>query len=206
MNKAERKEIITRARDPNRDDWPAELRELPTERMRAFVVHYVANRNAAGACREAGYLSPDASAEQFAKQGYKLLCDDRIVAAIGAIVKRQIRSLGPAAAEALRSILVTPYHKDQARVALAIAERIEPTAQKVDVTHTHKLDHDAEAEAQLRSLMALGVAREKLIEVFGEFGLQRLETKIGIEAKPAEIIDGDYSEVERDPDADLLGE
>jgi hypothetical protein len=54
--------------------------------------------------------------------------------------------------------------------------------------------------------MALGVAREKLIEVFGEFGLQRLETKIGIEAKPGEIIDGDYSEVERDPDADLLGE
>jgi hypothetical protein len=137
-----------------------------------------------------------------ARIAYRLLHTDRIVEALRALLKRDIRTLGPAAHKAMKQILETPFHKDQARVAIAIADRLDPPVQRIEgeFKHTHVLDHESEAEAQYRTLMALGVAREKLIEVFGEFGLERLEAKL---APPeAKVIDAEFSEV--DPDDELL--
>lgn len=195
------KELI----EADRHDWPAEVQALRSDKEREFVMRFIDTNNGAAAARHAGYGNPDGSSspETMARIAYRLLHTDRIIEAIRALLKRDIRTLGPAAHKAMKQILETPYHKDQARVAIAIADRLDPPVQKIEgeFKHTHTLDHEAEALNQLRSLKALGVAREKLAEVFGQFGLERLEAKL--EPEP---IDVEFSEVGRDPDAEILGE
>ena len=60
---------------------------------------------------------------------------------------------------------------------------------------THKVDHEGEALAQLRMLRALGVARDRLEEVFGYTGLARYEQMLALEdeRKP---IDAEFSVIE----------
>lgn len=186
--------------DMTRGEWPAELRALSSDKRRMFVLHYLNHRNGARASKEAGYLPETATAEDHAQNAYKLLHDETVCDAIIAMTRRQLRTLAPEAINAIKETLATPFNKDRMRAAAMVLERTDSVTQKVDVTHTHVLDHEGEAVAQLRSLMALGVAREKLVEVFGEFGLQRLEAKI--EAKP-EPITVEYEEVDPDPDAAL---
>ena len=77
-----------------------------------------------------------------------------------------------------------------------VFERIAPVKQQIDVTHTHEIvDHDAEALKHLRALKALGVARDKLAEVFGGFGLDRLEARVALEDK-SQAIEADYKVIE----------
>ena len=194
--------------EAGRTDWPEEYQALRTDRERAFVLLYMQDGNAAKAAREAKYGNEagTSTAEPMARIAYRLTTTQRIVDAIQAVAKRQIRSLAPSVVSTLKHILSQPFHKDAGKIALALAEKIEPTRQVVsgEIKHVHSLDHEGEAEAQYRTLRALGVAREKLVEVFGEFGLERLEAKIASEAKP--VIDAEYEEVPRDPDAELFGE
>lgn len=186
-----------------REEWPAEVRDLPTDKMRKFVLHYVSHRNGARASREAGYLPETATAEDHAQNAYKILHREDVTNAVIAMTRRQLRQLAPEAINAIKETLQTTFHKDRMRAAAMVLERTDAPVQRVEgkITHTHVLDHEAEALNQLRSLKALGVARDKLIEVFGQFGLERLEAKL--EPEPIEV---EYQEVERDPDADLLGE
>lgn len=183
-----------------RGEWPAEVRDLPTDKMRTFALCYVVHRNGARASREAGYLPETATAEDHAQNAYKLLHREDVTNAVIAMTRRQLRTLAPEAINAIKETLQTTFHKDRMRAAAMVLERTDAPVQKIEgnITHTHVLDHEAEALNQLRSLMALGVAREKLIEVFGQFGLERLEAKL--EPEP---IDAEYREV--DPDDELLG-
>jgi len=181
--------------------WPAELRALPTDKMRLFTLRYCVHRNGAQASREAGYLPSTATAEDHAQNAYKILHREDVTEAVVAMTKRQLRSLAPAALNTLKAAMDKPWGSEGIRAALAILERTDSVTQKVSVEHTHKIDHEAEALNQLRSLKALGVAREKLAEVFGQFGLERLEAKL-----LPEPIDAEFSVVERDPDAEIFGE
>lgn len=182
-------------------EWPAELRALPTDKLRLFTLNYLNHRNGARASREAGYLPETATAEDHAQNAYKVLHRQDVCDAIIALTRRQLRALAPNAINALKNAMDKPFGPEGIRAALAVLDRTDSVSQKIDVTHTHKTDHEAEALNQLRSLRALGVARDKLIEVFGAFGLERLEAKL-----LPEPIDAEFSEVERDPDAELLGE
>lgn len=186
-----------------REDWPAEVRDLPTDKMRKFVLHYVTHRNGARASKEAAYLPETADALDHAQNAYKLLHREDVTDAVIAMTRRQLRTLAPEAINALKETLASPWHKDRVRAAAMVLERTDAPVRKIEgeIKHTHVLDHEAEALNHLRSLKALGVARDKLAEVFGQFGLERLEAKL--EPEP---IDAEYAEVERDPDADLFGE
>ena len=175
-------------------EYPAEVRALPTDKLRLFTLHYLNHRNGARASREAGYLPETATAEDHAQNAYKILHRSDVVDAIIALTRRQLRSLAPTALNTLKYAMESPFHKDSVKASLAILERTDSVTQKIDVRHTHVVDHENEAINQLRSLKALGVAREKLVEVFGQFGLERLEAKLEPEA-----IDAEYTEVE-DPD------
>src|SRR5262249_53474312 len=79
----------------------------------------------------------------------------------------------------------------------AVLERLDPTVQKVEVEHTHHIDHDTEALNQLRTLKALGVARDKLVEVFGEIGLDRFEKQLALEDKST-VVDAEFTEVKEE--------
>jgi hypothetical protein len=183
---------------------PCMLACRPDERE--FVLHIVAGKSNAEAAKLAGWGEPNSSAATLARIGYRVSHRPRVIEAVGEEVKKLTRSRATLkAAHAIDQILDNVFHKDVARVALAVLERTDPTIQKHEVEVTHLIDHEQEALDQLRSLRALNVAREKLIELYGAFGLERLEKKLAIENK-GNVVDAEFSEVAHDPDADLLGE
>jgi phage terminase small subunit len=193
---------VAKIPDERESFGPCMLACRPDERE--FVLHVIAGKSNAEAAKLAGWGEAESSAATLARIGHRLAHRERIIAAIGEEVKKLTRSRATLkAAQAIDEILDNSYHRDRARVALAVLERVDPTIQKHEVEVTHKIDHEQEALDQLRSLRALNVAREKLIELYGAFGLERLEKKLAIENKGS-VVDAEFSEV--DPDADLLGE
>jgi hypothetical protein len=195
---------VAKIPDERESFGPCMLACRPDERE--FVLHVIARKSNAEAAKLAGWGEPDSSANTLSRIGHRLAHRDRIIAAIGEEVKKLTRSRATLkAAQVIDEILNNSYHKDAARVALSVLERVDPTIQKHEVEVAHKIDHEAEALDQLRSLRALNVAREKLIELYGAFGLERLEKKLAIENK-GNVVDAEFSEVAHDPDADLLGE
>jgi hypothetical protein len=176
-----------------------------TPREREFVLHVMQNKPFAEAARLSGCGTPDSTAETFARIGYRYSHRPRVIEAMKEEAAKQMRTTLPAALKAVKDIIQNPFSKDRARTALAVIERADPTIQKQEIQVTHTINHEAEAIDQLRTLKALNVARDKLIEVFGCFGLERLEKKLAIENK-SDVIDADFAEVPRDPDAELLGE
>lgn len=173
------------------------------QRFVELVVHE--QKSFSEAAKLAGWGTPESNSNTYARIGFRLSHRPRIQDAIAEEIKKLTRSKTVLkAAQAVDEILDHSYHKDRARVALAVLEKIDPTVQKSEVAVNVKIDHEAEALNQLRSLLALGVAREKLIDLYGAFGLERLEEKIAIEDK-SNVVDAEYAEVATDPDADLLG-
>jgi hypothetical protein len=68
-------------------------------------------------------------------------------------------------------------HRDHARAVGMLLDRVDPIATRHDmvVTHRHE-DPDRMALEELKALRKLGTAREKLLELYGPNGLDRLET------------------------------
>ena len=173
----------------------------PKERV--YVLAVMAGETWANAARIAGYGTPDSTPATLATIGNRLKGYPRVSAALVEEAKQSLRSLAPKAVDTVRKVLDDFDAKARLKAADMILARSDPSVTRVEgkVEHTHHLDHDAEALNQLRSLKALGVARDKLIEVFGDFGLQRLEAKL--EPKPLDV---EFSEVECASNADPVGE
>lgn len=78
-------------------------------------------------------------------------------------------------------------------------DRIDPlvSKQQIDVTHRHE-DPDRASLEELKALRKLGTSREKLLELYGENGVDRLEmleaAEIAQRAAAAQIIDGKVTE------------
>ncbi len=160
------------------DDYgPAMTACLPKER--AFVLALLDGKTGAQAARQAGYGVEGSTAETFARIAHRTLTRNRVIEALAEQSRKTIRSLAPSAIQAVKDILTTTNHKDRAKVALNVIERVDPTVQRVDAHVTHEIvDHRQEALTQLRALKALGVTREKLIELFGFTGLPMLEQQL----------------------------
>jgi hypothetical protein len=187
------------------------MRALPNDRWRAFVEFYVLgtltnkardNYGAqAEAVRKAGFGGPKTKPSTLAQIGWKLMRDDRIIAAVAEESRKLLRSGAPEAVRALRNMVNDPAHKDHARAVGMVLDRMDPvtTHQHIDVIHKH-VDPDQEALEELRALRQLGVTREKMLETFGYNGLDRLERLEATDnvrrAQEAKIIDGDAVEVE----------
>lgn len=175
------------------------------EDEREFVIHAIQGKPYAECARLAGWGKPDSSAATMARIGFRISHRPRVIDAIIEEGKKVARTAVPKAAQAVNQILDNQHHKDRARTALAILERVDPTVQRQEIEVTHTINHEQEAIEQLRTLKALNVAHEKLIEIFGSFGLERLEKKLQLEHK-SDVIDVEFAEVPRDPDAAILGE
>jgi phage terminase small subunit len=186
---------------------PASLAALPTERMRKFVLarfeqdekgNFLSKGQAA---LRAGYSG--SSAHVLASIGQKLMRDPRIVAAYNDEFERQVRDHGLPALKALQEITSDKFHKDRAKVALALVERAAPTVQRIDAHHTLEIiDQNQLAVDHLRKLKQLGTPREGLIAEFGINGLPHFEAMLAEqEARKANIVDCDFVEISPDTSA-----
>jgi phage terminase small subunit len=176
-----------------------QMAALPTARQRAFItcLFEVDGRgdvlSAAACARAAGYAG---DAHQVSAAAQRLLADPRIQLAIQSETQRRIRSLGPKALQHLQAIMGDRTHKDQYKAVAAILNRVDPEVTKLDAHVTHEvIDHRADALNELRALIALGVAREKLEEMFGYTGLLALERQLA-EGDNGAVVDAEFTEIE----------
>jgi hypothetical protein len=182
---------------PPFEDLPDAVRSLSQERERIFVWAYMFNgANGAAAARTAGYSDASDGAKV---RAHTLLQRDDVQAALRELTQKYLFSLAPKAIVRLGELLDKPDHKQHAKaidMTLARTGFIERTGVDHQHEHTIKVDHTSAAVADLRRLLALGVPREKLIEVFGYSGLSRYEKLLLEEdARAGRMIEGHATEV-----------
>jgi phage terminase small subunit len=161
--------------------WLGPAMQQLTELQRAFVRSLVTQRPGYGAltraARAAGYCK-DAKGNpaNLCKHAHDLSRNERVIAAIAEESKKVTRIAHPEAVAALLNLIRDPSHKDHARAVAMLLDRADPaeSRQSVEVVHRH-LNADQEALEELRAARELGAPRQKLLELFGENGLQRLE-------------------------------
>jgi len=132
--------------------------------------------------------------------GYRLMHDEKIIAALHETASKNLRSGALLAVKALIRLVENEKHKDHARAIEMMLSRtgfVERTAHDVNVRGEITVNHTEEAIEQLRVLKGLGLPQPKLIELFGFSGLGRYERLLAeadsrqakvIEAQPGERI------------------
>jgi len=201
-------EIATR--DKTWGELGPAMKALPNDRYRAFVEFYLLEKpgrgSQANAARRAGFGKPHTTALSYAQIGYRMLRDERVVAAIAEESRKLLRAGAPDAVKRLHDVINNPDHPGHIRAIGMLLDRADPVTshQVVEVTHRH-VDPDTEALEELRALRQLGTSREKLIELFGGNGLARLEALEAADtaqrAQNAKVIDGLAVEVKIDTEA-----
>ena len=193
-----------------RPDWgelgPA-MKALANDQQRDFVYLYVhaspRKGNLVEAYRQAGYGQGSIPATQ-AKGAWQLSRDERVLAAIAEESKKILRVAFPEAANAMLNLVRSPDHRDHGRAVMALAERIYPAETKHNIEVVHRtVDPDVEAIEELRALRKLGTARDKLIELFGGNGLDRIEALEAADAnrraQAAKVIDAEVVMPDQSP-------
>ena len=188
------------------------MRALPNNRWRLFVETYLwetfnnPNKNnhgaQAAAARKAGFGGPRTKPVTFAQIGWKLLKDDRMVAAVAEESRKLLRAGAPQAVKAVHDGILNPNHPSHAKFVSMVLDRSDPQESKQLVEVTHRtLDPDQESLEELRALRMLDTPRPKLIELFGSNGLERLEHLEAADkvrrANEAKMIDGEVIDVSR---------
>jgi len=169
------------------------------EQQQEFVYLYVSAPPRRGslveAYRQAGYGEGSTPANQ-AKGAWRLAHDERVAAAIHEETRKIIRGAYPVAAHAWINLLHSPDHRDHGRAVMAGIDRTLPVETKHNIEVVHKtVDPDVEAVEELRALRKLGTTRDKLIELFGGNGLDRIEALEAADAnrraQAAKVIDAE---------------
>jgi phage terminase small subunit len=158
------------------------MRALPSNRWRAFVEFYLLEEPGHGAqaaaARKAGFGRSASKPSTMARIASRLMRDERVVAALAEESKKIVRGGAPEASKALLALVRDPSHKDHARAIGMVLARTDPEVTRNDINVNHRIiDPDQEAVEELRALRELGTSREKLLELFGPNGLERLEAQ-----------------------------
>jgi hypothetical protein len=178
---------------PDMSDLPEAVRKLRDERWRRFTWGYVfGGGEGAAAARFAGYSDVK---EACKVRAHGLLQRDDIQAAIKALTGKYLFSLAPKAILRLGEILDNPKHAKHTKAIEMVLDRTGHGAQtdvNVNVSGELTVNHTDQALSDLRALLELGVAREKLIEVFGFSGLSRYEKMLAeADARTPKLIEGE---------------
>jgi hypothetical protein len=133
--------------------------------------------------------------------------------------KKHYRAQIPAAVQAVHEIIVDPDHRDRARVAMSLIDRVDPIVTRHELGVTHRInDPDQEALEELKAARQLGATRETLLQLFGANGLDRLEALEAADhlkrSATAKVIKSEVFEVppvasptlESDPDPEMFGD
>ena len=174
---------------------PAMLAITPKQRRFVLELRYgpAGYGSEVRAARAAGFGTPTSSDNAMKVEAHRTLHHPKVQEALREVGGKIIR------AEAFQSIKNTAriandiQHKDCLKANLALMDRggfAVETHHHVTVSH---IDHDAEAVGELRALLDMGVAKEKLEELFGRNGLTRYERLLAIEdgkrAEAAKVIE-----------------
>jgi hypothetical protein len=187
---------------PAEGEWGPCMKALPNQMMRDFVYSLVRQKPRRGAlvaaAREAGYCK-NSTPSIAAKLAWKLAHDPRVVAAISEESRKILHVAFPEGANALINLIRDPTHKEHGRALGMLLDRVFPAESRHTVEVTHKvIDPDQEALEELRALRQLGTARDKLLELFGHNGLDRLEMLEAADnarrAREAKVIDAQIVE------------
>jgi hypothetical protein len=169
------------------------------ERERLFVWHYVTGEDgdATAAARLAGYVDNENGAIRV--RAHALMHRDRVLAAIEEVAGKAFRGLLAPAVRATRRMIERETHSDHSKVVLSVLSRLGKSERTgIDVTHSGEIqvNHTNQALTDLRTLLGLGVAREKLVEIFGFSGLSRYEKMLAEqEARSPRVIEHRKDEV-----------
>ena len=163
-----------------------------SERERLFVWHYVIDNdgNATEAARKAGYADPGGDSAAIRVRAHALMHRDRVLEALEEVGGKVFRGLLAPAIRATRSIIESPKHPDHAKVVLSMLSRLGKSERTgVDINHTGEIQvsHTDQALNDLRTLLSLGVAEDKLVEVFGFSGLSRYRKMLAEQDRPKVI-------------------
>jgi hypothetical protein len=173
------------------------MRALPSNQWRAFVEFYLLEEPGHGAqaaaARKAGFGRKSSPPSSLAHTASRLMRDDRVVAALAEESKKIVRGGAPEASKALLALVRDPNHKDHARAIGMVLARTDPEVTHASLNITHKIvDPDQEAIEELRALRELGAPREKLLELFGHNGLERVERLEALRrSEQARLIEGE---------------
>ena len=173
-------------------------------RQQAFVRAFILEKPGYGAItrayRKAGY-GKTSKAATLSKEAHHLSRDERIIAAVAEELKKFLRLGHGEAVAALYNVIRNPSHRDHMRGVAALLDRCDPIVSKhsIDVTHRTE-DPDRAALEELKALRKLGTPREKLLELYGPNGLDRLEilevAETAQRAAQAKVIEGKVIEHE----------
>jgi hypothetical protein len=180
------------------------MRALPNDKWRDYVFHYVSHPPGHGAQARAARLAGFAKGSKpivVAKIAHRLAHDPRMIEAIAEQSKKMVRAGAPEAVNALYEMIRDPSSKDRMAAVRAVLNRVDPEVAHQNLQVTHRIvDPDQEAVEELRAARALGAPRSKLLELFGENGLARVERLEAADASrraaEAKVIDADFSEVQ----------
>jgi hypothetical protein len=177
------------------------MQALP-ERERKFVWYYLTNEgppNGAQAARDAGYSD---IAEGAKVRAHALLHRERVIQALEEVGKKAFRGLLGPAVKAAAQLIQNEKHADHSKAVFTTLARLglgEKSTVDVNVGGELTVNHTDSALADLRTLIGLGVAEEKLVEIFGFTGLSRYRKMLAeqearapkvIEHRPDEVAGG----------------
>lgn len=168
-----------------------------SDRERKFVWFYVTDNdgNATEAARKAGYSDPGRDSAAIRVQAHALMHRDRVLAAIDEVGRKAFRGLLIPAVRATSKLIENEKHPDHAKTVQSTLSRLglgERTGVDVKVEGEITHNHTDSALNDLRTLIGLGVAREKLVEIFGFSGLSRYEKMLEeVDARAPKLIEGE---------------
>jgi hypothetical protein len=168
-----------------------------SERERKFVWEFLANRleNAADAARKAGCSDPGGHSSAIRVRGHELRHRPRVVEAMKEVARTHFGGLLLPAVLAAEDMVHRPDHPDHSKMVLAVLGAYGlgvRTSVDVNVSGEVTVNHTDGALNDLRSLLALGVPEEKLVEVFGFSGLDRYRKMLAeADRKAPKLIEGE---------------
>lgn len=168
-----------------------------SERERRFVWALATGMadNATEAARLAGFSDPGKDSSAIRVRAHECMHRERVIEAIEEVARKEFRGLIAPALFATRAMITNKDHPDHAKTVQSMLSRLgfgEHTSVDLNVSGEVRLNHTDQALQDLRTLMDLGVSREKLIEVFGFSGLTRYEKMLEGQPKQIELkaVDG----------------
>lgn len=157
------------------------MRALPNDMWRAaavarFLVPPGRGGNTA-ACRAAGF-GQGGKGEWVRMTAYGIFHDPRMLEALHELGEQYLKNGVPDVIGVVKEIMSDKTHKDRLRAAQIFIDRAHPTESLHRVTVEHKVDYTRQALEELAAFRRLGVAREKLEQIFGRDGLYHLEKQL----------------------------
>jgi hypothetical protein len=126
-----------------------------------------------GAARAAGYSGP-----HLKNVAFQIFHDQRMLEALHELGEAHLKHGVPDAITAVLEIMDDKKHKDRLKAAQIFIDRAHPVSTLHHVTVEHKIDYTKQALEELAAFRRLGVAREKLEQVYGRDGLYHLEQQL----------------------------